>query len=60
VLFPALQHLIYLVQKHSMTGSHLLHLLQGKATCGVPEVQSCANRLLWHCNQVLLNQLSAW
>lgn len=31
-----------------------------QAQCGIPELQSCLTRLLWHCNQVLFKQLSGW
>ena len=31
-----------------------------QAQCGIPQLQSCLTRLLWHCNQVLFKQLSAW
>lgn len=60
VLLPALHRLVYQVQKDNMQGSQLLHMLHGKASCGIPEIQSCSARLLWHCNQILLDQVSAW
>jgi len=41
-------------------GAQLLALLQAAARCGVPIVQSCMQRLLWHCNQVLFKQLTSW
>ena len=43
-----------------MGGVQLLALLQTAARCGVPIVQSCMQRLLWHCNQVLFKQLTSW
>ena len=41
-------------------GSFLLDLLHERARCGVPLLQACMQRLLWHCNTVLYNQLSSW
>ncbi|CAL8466718.1 g6254 [Coccomyxa elongata] len=60
VLSPALHRLVYQVQKDKLQGSQLLHMLHGKASCGIPEIQSCSARLLWHCNQILLDQVAAW
>ena len=35
-------------------------LCRSQAQCGIPALQSCIGRLLWQCNQVFFNQLSAW
>ena len=35
-----------------MPGSRIMQLLAAKARSGQPAVQSCAQRLLWHCYQV--------
>ena len=43
-----------------LKGAALLGLLQAAVRCGVPVVQSCMQRLLWHCNQVLFKQLTSW
>ena len=43
-----------------LAGAALLRRLGERATCGVPELQACFGRLLWHCHQALLQQLSAW
>ncbi|KAF5834637.1 Spc98 family-domain-containing protein [Dunaliella salina] len=43
-----------------MGGAQLLAVIQSAARCGVPIVQSCMQRLLWHCNQVLFKQLTSW
>lgn len=60
MVLPAVHQLVYTVQQSNMSGSDLLQLLHQKAQCGIPELQSCLHRLLWHCNQVLFKQLSAW
>ncbi|KAL3153823.1 Gamma-tubulin complex component 4, variant 2 [Trebouxia sp. C0010 RCD-2024] len=60
MILPAVHQLVYAVQQDNISGSSLLHLLHSKAQCGIPELQSCLTRLLWHCNQVLFKQLSAW
>ncbi|KAK9803977.1 hypothetical protein WJX72_009639 [[Myrmecia] bisecta] len=60
VLLPPLHFLVHEVHTKQLTGSQLLQLLHYKAQCGVPVLQSCLGRLLWHCNQVLYKQLSAW
>lgn len=41
-------------------GPKLIEELMQQARCGHPALQSCYQRLLWHCNQVLLKQLSTW
>lgn len=35
-------------------------LLKKKSRCGIPVVQACMLRLLWHCTQVLFKQLESW
>ncbi|KAL3140276.1 Gamma-tubulin complex component 4 [Trebouxia sp. C0009 RCD-2024] len=60
MILPAVHQLVHIVQQDNISGSNLLHLLHSKAQCGIPELQSCLTRLLWHCNQVLFKQLSAW
>lgn len=60
MILPAVHQLVHTVQQDNISGASLLHLLHSKAQCGIPELQSCLVRLLWHCNQVLFKQLSAW
>ena len=43
-----------------LTGAALLRALHARSRCGVPLLQACMQRLLWHCNQVLYKQLSSW
>lgn len=38
----------------------MLILLFEMGRSGLPVLHSCMQRLLWHCNQVLYKQLSAW
>ena len=37
-----------------------MRALSLRAHSGAPAVQSCAQRLLWHCRQVLFKQLESW
>ncbi|KAL0056051.1 hypothetical protein WJX82_007204 [Trebouxia sp. C0006] len=60
MILPPVHQLVYSVQQDNVNGSELMQLLQTKAQCGIPELHSCLTRLLWHCNQVLFQQLSAW
>ena len=43
-----------------LAGAALLRRLGEHAACGVPELQACFGRLLWHCHQALQQQLTAW
>lgn len=60
MLLPSLHHLVYDVHHRALLGGQVLELLHGRAHCGVPALQSCFRRLLWHCNLVLYRQLSSW
>ena len=60
VLLPSLHELVHQAQHDGLTGAALLQLLHNRAHCGTPGLASCCGRLLWHCNQVLLAQVSAW
>ena len=48
------------LRRRDFRGCELLALLHELARCGSPGMQSCMQRLLWHCNQVLLKQLTSW
>jgi hypothetical protein len=48
------------LRRRGLKGSELISLLHGLSRCGSPGLQSCLQRLLWHCNQVLLRQISSW
>ena len=63
VLLPEAHRLAYEAQRlrrRDFRGSELLALLHALSRCGSPVLQSVMQRLLWHCNQVLLRQLSSW
>ena len=60
VLLPALHQMVHQVQQEGLQGAALLQLLHNRAHCGTPELASCSGRLLWHCNQIMLAQVSAW
>jgi len=64
VLLPQVHRLVYevagLQARQSLQVSSLMVLLADRSRCGVPVVESCMTRLLWHCNQVLVNQVASW
>ncbi|ERN00256.1 gamma-tubulin complex component 4 isoform X2 [Amborella trichopoda] len=60
VLLPPLHELILEVERGDIRGGQLLNLLHKRCHCGVPELQACIQRLLWHGHQVMYHQLSAW
>ncbi|KAF3324693.1 gamma-tubulin complex component 4 isoform X1 [Carex littledalei] len=60
VLLPPLYELIAEMEKKDIRGGQLLNLLHERCHCGVPELQSCIQRLLWHGHQVMYNQLASW
>ncbi|KAJ4820841.1 Gamma-tubulin complex component [Rhynchospora pubera] len=60
VLLPPLYRLITEIEKKDIRGGQLLNLLHKSCHCGVPELQTCIQRLLWHGHQVMYNQLASW
>ncbi|XP_052172126.1 gamma-tubulin complex component 4 [Diospyros lotus] len=60
VLLPPLYELILEIERDCICGGQLLNLLQKRCHCGVPELQTCIQRLLWHGHQVMYNQLASW
>ena len=60
VLLPSVHQIAYEVHIHNLKGSAVLKALHDKACCGIAEVQSCLERLQWHCHQTLLKHLKAW
>ncbi|XP_057828040.2 gamma-tubulin complex component 4 [Cryptomeria japonica] len=60
VLLPPLHSFILEVEREDVRGGRLLNLLHKKCHCGVPELQACMQRLLWHGHQVMYRQLAAW
>ncbi|WOL17705.1 gamma-tubulin complex component 4 [Canna indica] len=60
VLLPPLYELIVEIEREDIRGGQLLNLLHKRCHCGVPELQACIQRLLWHGHQVMYNQLTSW
>lgn len=60
VLLPPLYELILEIEHDNVSGGRLLNLLHKRCHCGVPELQTCIQRLLWHGHQVMYNQLISW
>ncbi|CAN6340677.1 unnamed protein product [Urochloa humidicola] len=60
VLLPPLYELVMEIEQKDIRGGQLLNLLHKRCHCGVPELQSCIQRLLWHGHQVMFNQLTSW
>nr|XP_043621014.1 gamma-tubulin complex component 4 homolog [Erigeron canadensis] len=60
VLLPPLYELILEIERDGICGGKLLNLLHKRCHCGVPELQACIQRLLWHGHQVMYNQLASW
>ncbi|KAL3648047.1 Gamma-tubulin complex component 4 [Castilleja foliolosa] len=60
VLLPPLYELILEIERDNIYGGRLLNLLHKRCHCGVPELQTCIKRLLWHGHQVMYNQLTSW
>ncbi|XP_068658448.1 gamma-tubulin complex component 4 isoform X2 [Aristolochia californica] len=48
------------IERDDIRGGQLLNLLHKRCHCGVPELQSCIQRLLWHGHQVMNHQLASW
>ncbi|KAL6500310.1 Gamma-tubulin complex component 4 [Orobanche hederae] len=60
VLLPPLYEIILEIERDNICGGRLLNLLHKRCHCGVPELQTCIQRLLWHGHQVMYNQLTSW
>ncbi|KAK6941007.1 Gamma tubulin complex component protein, N-terminal [Dillenia turbinata] len=60
VLLPPLYELILEIERDDIRGRQFLNLLHKRCHCGMPELQTCIQRLLWHGHQVLYNQLASW
>ncbi|GMH30858.1 hypothetical protein Nepgr_032701 [Nepenthes gracilis] len=60
VILPPLYELILEIEREDIHGGQLLNLLHKRCRCGVPELQTCIQRLLWHGHQVMYNQLASW
>ncbi|KAG8485624.1 hypothetical protein CXB51_018954 [Gossypium anomalum] len=60
VILPPLYELVLEIERDDLREGKLLNLLHKRFHCGVPELQACIQRLLWHGHQVLYNQLASW
>ncbi|CAM6105636.1 unnamed protein product [Calypogeia fissa] len=60
LLLPPLYALVCEVEREELKGGCLLNLLHAKCHCGVPELQACMQRILWHGHQVMYRQLASW
>ncbi|ANM63545.1 GAMMA-TUBULIN COMPLEX PROTEIN 4 [Arabidopsis thaliana] len=60
VLFPPLYEVILEIERDDIRGGQLLNVLNKRCHCGVPELRTCLQRLLWNGHQVMYNQLAAW
>uniref|UniRef100_A0A2P2LNP9 Gamma-tubulin complex component n=1 Tax=Rhizophora mucronata TaxID=61149 RepID=A0A2P2LNP9_RHIMU len=60
VLLPPLYELVLEIERDDIRGGQLLNLLHKRLHCGVPQLQTCIQRLLWHGHQVMYNQLASW
>ncbi|KAK1291996.1 hypothetical protein QJS10_CPB17g01279 [Acorus calamus] len=60
LLLLPLYELIMEVEREDIRGGQLLSLLHKRCHCGLPELQTCIQRLLWHGHQVMYNQLASW
>lgn len=59
-LLPQIHRVLFKIVTENLRGRRLLEVLCSIGHSGLPILQSCAQRLLWHCNQVLYNQLMGW
>lgn len=59
-LLPEVAALVAEAEARGGGGAELMRLLAARAHSGVPALQACAQRLLWHCRQVLFKQLESW
>eukprot|EP00798_Chlamydomonas_sp_ICE-L_P000175 gene175-1699_t len=55
-----LHELVHGVHGKGTSSAQLWSLLNSRAHCGIPLVESVMQRLLWHCNNVLYKQISSW
>lgn len=60
ILLPEVLTITKQVQQGTLSAAQLMSLLDKRTRCGIPLVQSCAGRLLWHLHQVMFKQLEAW
>lgn len=60
-LFPDLCKSIEQISNdESVRGQDIARLFEQRASCGIPTVQACSSRMVWHCHQVLFKQMYSW
>lgn len=59
-LLPEIANIVHEVQQRRLNAAQIMRLLDRRTRCGIPAVQACAGRLLWHCHQVMFKQLESW
>ena len=59
-LLPEIGAIVQEVQQQRLNAAQIMRLLDRRTRCGIPAVQACADRLLWHCHQVMFKQLESW
>ncbi|EFJ37238.1 hypothetical protein SELMODRAFT_77770 [Selaginella moellendorffii] len=60
LLLPPLHALVREVESKKLRGGKLLNFLHERSHCGIPELQTWIQRLLWQAHQVMYRQLSGW
>ncbi|KAG2388301.1 hypothetical protein C9374_000465 [Naegleria lovaniensis] len=60
IIFPHLLDIVKQVQAENLSGAKLLDFLYNSTFSGIPIIEASINRLLYHCNVVLMKQISAW
>eukprot|EP00058_Branchiostoma_floridae_P020804 XP_002606294.1 hypothetical protein BRAFLDRAFT_67534 [Branchiostoma floridae] len=60
LLFPAIASVIRQVESQQAHGCYILEILHKNSFCGMPEVRSAMEIILYYCHGVLYKQLSAW
>ncbi|XP_078591987.1 gamma-tubulin complex component 4-like isoform X2 [Branchiostoma floridae x Branchiostoma japonicum] len=60
LLFPAIASVIRQVESQRAHGCYILEILHKNSFCGMPEVRSAMEIILYYCHGVLYKQLSAW
>lgn len=60
ILFPHLHDVTKTIEKENLIGGRLLDYLYTKSLSGIPIIKSAMQRLLFHCNAVLIRSITNW
>ena len=60
VLLPEASSIVSQVKSQGLKGARIIELLDRRAQGGWPPIESCCQRLLWHCYRVLFKQIESW